>query len=364
MARENYKRHRSEHLLDRFILKAEIKQIAILNQMMGKIRKPIPEKQKKVEPKKEQKTPNKEAEIDPYDTIIKVQKYLWSSAKHHKSLLVILELLKAYIDKIDPSTCFMLLDQISHTAHLRYQEETAQIAEKIFLFALAYSEDNAPYFSELECRIIEAMQLPMLLLNQINTDDSFEFHNVIKEMNKIFEEVSAPFNGDEYLRLIKDYEKLVVEVIISNKKVKDTINSTDSETADFKNIYCQAKDVHALQMCIKRSMLCTLLLNISKRPLLQWTKNSLIMFIKQLYIGKDAFTSEQQEQLISIMSFLQGKSISIDGHNHAGKLRDQKIKSTPLESYYKVSDGRSWVFSTGNLDQWSDKQFGVRALDR
>jgi len=36
---------------------------------------------------------------------------------------------------------------------------------------------------------------------------------------------------------------------------------------------------------------------------------------------------------------------------------DEKIKETPLDSYYEVTDSRAEIITNGNLDNWIEKQF-------
>jgi hypothetical protein len=62
--------------------------------------------------------------------------------------------------------------------------------------------------------------------------------------------------------------------------------------------------------------------------------------------------------MINIMKNNTGSLTSVD--NLRQKM-DEKIKSNPLESYYKVSDSRSEVAVLGDGSTWEAKQAGLTA---
>jgi hypothetical protein len=45
------------------------------------------------------------------------------------------------------------------------------------------------------------------------------------------------------------------------------------------------------------------------------------------------------------------------GHQMAAGMRDDKIMSTPLNSYNQVKDNREWKLAADGIDKWSSRQF-------
>ena len=50
-----------------------------------------------------------------------------------------------------------------------------------------------------------------------------------------------------------------------------------------------------------------------------------------------------------------------NGKGNVIKGIDDKIKTTPLESYYKVEDAREEKYVVANMDKWESKQNGIEA---
>jgi hypothetical protein len=89
----------------------------------------------------------------------------------------------------------------------------------------------------------------------------------------------------------------------------------------------------------------------------KWALTSMIAFLQKIYLDKYKFTDKQIAEIENILDALTSKGQKV--LNTKRDVIDSKIKSTPLESYNKVSDARSERLIDNAEDVWAAKQTGL-----
>ena len=91
-------------------------------------------------------------------------------------------------------------------------------------------------------------------------------------------------------------------------------------------------------------------------------KSHEINFLWNVIFSRRKFPKQQQEIIkvsldkIKSKDYIQGSNY-YKGRDNKVKYLDEKIKETPLDSYYEVTDSRAEIITNGNLDNWIEKQF-------
>jgi len=83
-----------------------------------------------------------------------------------------------------------------------------------------------------------------------------------------------------------------------------------------------------------------------------------LTFFKSIYILKQKFNENDQDQLSDWISALQNKASSMTLNSQSREYADQRIKGSAMDSFHKVSDARDSKIINAGLDKWTDKQMG------
>lgn len=105
---------------------------------------------------------------------------------------------------------------------------------------------------------------------------------------------------------------------------------------------------------------------VSQIPVKKWAKSSITSFVKEIFFNKEGFfTKDQISELEDIMAKMNNETVSSastlklnSGNQMMTNIRDDKILSTPLNSYNQVKDNREWSLAEDGLEKWSSRQFG------
>eukprot|EP00826_Nyctotherus_ovalis_P033810 TRINITY_DN2756_c0_g8_i1.p1 TRINITY_DN2756_c0_g8~~TRINITY_DN2756_c0_g8_i1.p1 ORF type:complete len:426 (+),score=144.32 TRINITY_DN2756_c0_g8_i1:122-1399(+) len=419
--RESYNRHKSEKVLDTFLFRAERREAEKLQKELlflkkrneaialakkRKLRqysstsseaskkfkeeakdnaseikpndKPAKENPEDTKEHEEKKKPNKSNSatkhiVDPYAALIKIVKHIATPSKYSKCLPMLKELLTNCIDIFDASSVFTIVDLLCWSPYKFKLQQDGYALKELFTFVLEYAENNSPYFSYDQEVMIELFQIPAILHAQLFTDDSFQFNRVMSDLDEILDDLINDENSidEKYGMPYEERHAKILNILTRKKDLRDklavdegAVSEEEIEKLIDEYSYSQSEDIKALARYAKRKFLLDCLRDVVPYAQKTWGKTSVIKLLKKAYLERRVFSEEEQEELGDMVSIASSKVTISEKRNMAKKYMDEKIKATPSDNYYPVTDGRDEVYGIGDLDEWATRQFGLNPSKR
>eukprot|EP00347_Sterkiella_histriomuscorum_P020372 403338061 len=401
LQRENLFRNRSERLMDRFLMRAENKQVEDLKQKLQHLqqrhqqalkrqkpddsKKLKEEEQKKAQLEKEkqkrEELQQKYANVDHYNALCKIIKHLYNPKKFSKCLQMIVRLVKEFFDFFDGNTLFHCFEAIMRYDKKFEKKEDRDLIEQLYLFLIELSDQDQDLFNEMQEKVLDLMYIGVYVQSNLYTDDNFKFNEVIREVNEMLESLAL---YDELQDVHEDLcvsQKVIQELFEDKKEEEEEIKQDQQDQQkkselDFlsrqKFIYEQVlieagddeEKLEAFLNGIKRRMFFQTLQQVYQFHKQAWARPVVVSTIKKVYLEKQKFNESEQEQLEDMISNLHSK-ISLGIKQSQGREKmDEKIKDNPLQASYQVKDGRAEKIVYGNADHaWASKQAGLNWSD-
>lgn len=342
-------KHKKSKELDIYLLKEEKNRIKELKESAEHMEKVVDIKLKKKrnrednteDPKeKEEKTHegHKEEvnknEINFKFAIEKILKHINKPEAFSKCL----NLLTSLFLKLDNNTCnpliiIKILYKIVQTPHKFESCEDRKLISDLYSFLLK----NEKYAERKEKEILDIFDITISIHSNIITDDSFKFNSAIKKIEEIQKEL-IDFDEEETM-VLESFEKLL----------------DDESIYDNENLYTNQQDKHnILIQAIKRKLVFNFFKQAFTFYKQKWAFNSINNLLTKAYYEKSKLSNDQFTELDKMISQIRNKGSSLND-----TYRDDKIKTTPLDSYYSVSDAREEKVIVSSSDTWQSKQMGL-----
>jgi len=177
---------------------------------------------------------------------------------------------------------------------------------------------------------------------------------------------------DEKFKLsYEELHKRALEILTQKKELRDRLAADDNSVTneEIERLideypYSKVEDMKGFEHYMKREFLFDCLRDIVPYAQKTWGKTSVIKLLKKAYLERRIFSESQQEELGDMVSTATSKVVMTEKKNMTKKYIDEKIKATPSDNYYAVTDGRAEVYGVGDLDEWATRQFGLAPQKR
>ena len=201
VSRETIHRHRSERLIDRFLLKAERSRTEELQERLQQLekrknfsanikrRKLEDEKEANVVKQKEQKEQaalrNKFGQLDAEGALSRILKHIHSPKKFSKCLGMLYKLIEEHFDFISGDSLFTAFDTVMKYKGKFNQEADRKLIETLYfklveLSSQAQEFDDEALFSENQTAILDLYYDCVYIQSAAHTDDSFKLNEAMK----------------------------------------------------------------------------------------------------------------------------------------------------------------------------------------
>lgn len=91
----------------------------------------------------------------------------------------------------------------------------------------------------------------------------------------------------------------------------------------------------------------------------KWAYSTILNLLKSLYKERDRLSPKDYSQIENMIDIMNNKVISNISLDTSRTIRDEKIKSNPLQAGYIVTDSRVERIVSG--DSWESKQLGLNS---
>ncbi len=300
---------------------------------------------------KKEESINTDAKISPQidykSAIEKILKHIEKPGSLQKCLNLLKTLLINF-ECINPLVVIKIFYKLSFLPFRFYNENTTIEIVRLFEYVqkefirIEKSEDKN---EEIETASSIFSLFTIIFKEQVAfiTDDSFKFNSSIKHLEKSFYEIKS-FNEDEITE-IKKFENLI--------NLEEIYNQGNSSI----NFLIKNHEINTtlLITSLKRLFLFECLKQAFTYHKFKWALPSINSLVTKIYLDKQSLISETQIVNIDNMITI----LRSNTNNNTVVNPDDKIKTTPLESYHAVSDARTERIIETSLDTWQSKQMGL-----
>ena len=217
-SRENHNRHRSERLIDRYLVKSEkeecmkyLEKLKLLKKMNHKFAYKI--KAEEEEKRKQQEEAKKKELLDRrekykdmshYDALIRIMKHIQKRDKYSKWLALLQSLLKDNIDFFWHNTLLNVFDTLVKQPFKWDNDEDREIIQNLYSSFCEYAYIEQDMFTPEQLVMIQNYIVPIHIESQFFTDDTFQFNNVIIALENVFNDLKI--YDEEQDKYEKDFE--------------------------------------------------------------------------------------------------------------------------------------------------------------
>lgn len=184
-------------------------------------------------------------------------------------------------------------------------------------------------------------KIPIKIQSNLITDDSFLFNGTLKKVEESYDTL--------YPLEAENIELQKFESLLNSDEIYNTSFMISSNKINMNELISEMKREYIFD-CFRQAFL---------NHKVKWATTPITQLIKKAYYEKAKLSEIQLLELEKMINILKTKSnttSSIDSHR---SFYDEKIKTNPLESYYKVSDAREERIMEGEADSWVQKQCGL-----
>lgn len=237
---------------------------------------------------------------------------------------------------------------------LKNESENQKFQKLIYIFSrIIFSElKNNP--TEILDKFLEIYNSSLSILTK--KEEENDLFKILTQFQIIFENESKLYNDDSFV--FNSTEKKINQIFIS---LPDITKEEDEQYSNFQsNISLKKEIVYSslLETSIKRNFCLYLYFNMSKHCDLKMR-----VYIKQFYRNimlnhalklNQSMKAQLKEAISEVENSKKQKEQLINSI-------DEKIKSTPLDSYYTVNDAREEKYVIANMSKWESKQNGIES---
>lgn len=237
---------------------------------------------------------------------------------------------------------------------LKNESENQKFQKLIYIFSkIIFSEFKNNPIEILE-KYLEIYNSSIAILTKKEKEN--DLFKILRQFQIIFENESKLYKDDSFV--FNSTEKKINQIFIS---LPDISKEENEEYTNFQsNIYLKKEIVYSspLETSMKRNFCLYLYFNMSK-----YCDIKMRVYIKQFYRSlmlnhelklNQSMKDQLKESISEVESSKKQKEQLINSI-------DEKIKSTPLESYYKVNDAREEKYVIANMSKWESKQNGIES---
>jgi len=353
-ARENNNRHRSERVIDRYLVKSE------REDMQKMKRKFLAERQKEREEEKEERIKQeatrkqkiierreKFKDLDHYKALLRIVKFIQKPGKYSKCLSLLSNLLKENIDFFCPNTLMNVLDTLVKQDAKSEKSEDIKVLQDLYAMLWEYAYNEQDEFTPYQMEMLQNYVIPVHIEGQFFTDDSYQFNQAAKAFQNLFDDLEIYSEShDEYL---EDYN--------NNNYVFNFLKSPEesekNELGIFENSWIYADKTAQFDhfnAFLKRQYFMSALKTLFPLYKNTWAKGTITQLLKDIYKEKEKLNDSEQEEVIKMMDQINSKSVM------KNQYFDSKIITNAAQSLNPVVDGRSSRVVIDGLEAWSSRQ--------
>ncbi|CAD8207604.1 unnamed protein product [Paramecium octaurelia] len=324
LIREQYCRTQAERILDKQLFKKT------KGQQLHQVEKQIyGDQNKKV---KAEESSQKE-QMSCQQAMCLVLKYLNNDNKIFTALNKIKLLIKEFKNKFYDYHLLQILYCLSITKYQFKQHECDQLV--IDIFELCQIPKHI--------QIIDILKIQLIIKINLQTDDTFQFNNVLKELKKIIDDLNTA--------------QVLEPVDIKQQNSLQQIEAYEYEIVQDFEQFLNNKEFHMKQ---RQQYVLNCLEVLVDQFKYQWAKTSIHTFIQNLNFNQKQFFDEQfRVQIDVIISKIQNAKILYTASNEREKAQSAKLMQDYLKPIHDVVDCRAIVNTGDGLDQWGLKQTGL-----
>jgi hypothetical protein len=266
----------------------------------------------------------------------KIFKHLDKPAALTKCLNLIHKILISSQNISQPCLLKLIL-KLSSLPHKFDLKENIKSLQEIYRYIISINQD----------KVFSLFQITFEIQVKLITDDSFIFNSALKEAENKFLQIQD-FSTEE-----KEEDEKVKGIIFRDENDIYLTSSLDEY------IYKNNINLEYFKVAIERDLLFDVLRRAFEYHKYKWAVTSISSLFTKLLLERTKLSSEQFEELESMIGVIKNKSYKSNSLQNQRDLRDEKIKNTPLEAWHRVTDARSEVFVGSGLDKWGAKQMGL-----
>lgn len=162
-------------------------------------------------------------------------------------------------------------------------------------------------------------------------DDSFLFNATTKVIGDTLDEIAVPSANAENMVVLMEKELMCKKSIVVDRKVVDEL---------------------------KRKMCFDMIKGMAKYAKLAM-KGHVKLFCRNVMLNYQMKLNEDMKK--TVIELINELACKAKGSSISGIVRDDKIKVTPGDNYYQVSDARDEKILVSNYDKWESKQNGIES---
>lgn len=362
-SRENHNRHRSERLIDRYLVKSEkeealkylekLKLLQKINQKFEKQRQleeeELRKQQEEAKKKEIEDRREKFKDLDHYKALLRIMKFIQKPGKYSKCLNLLKELLQNNIDFFDHNTLLNVFDTLVKQDVRADSEEDRKILQDLYSMFCEYAYMEQDQFVPEQLAMLENYIIPIHIEGQFFTDDTYQFNQAVKALENVFDDLKI--YDEDHDRYKQDFEN-------KNKvyeHLKDPEDDKDNDLGIVQNTWMYEdtiEDFWTFNAFIKRKYFFGALKTLFPLHKNAWAKNAIKRFLQNIYKEKEKLSEEEVEEVIKMMDQINDKVSS------NLQYLDSKIISNAARSVNPVADGRGSRLVVDNLGAWNKRQFG------
>ncbi|CAD8117646.1 unnamed protein product [Paramecium sonneborni] len=324
LLREQYCKTQAERILDQQLFKKTKGQQ--LHQMEKQI---YGDQNKKV---KTQEIQQKE-QMSCQQAMSCVLKYLNNENKILTALNKIKLLIKEFQNKFYDYHILQILYCLSTTKYKFKQHECDQLVIEIFDIC-----NMSKYI-----QTIDILRIQLNIKIKLQTDDTYQFNNVLKELKKIIDDLKV------------HQEIQPIDIVLQNTEQQIDVYEYEI-LPDFE----QFINNREFQMIKKQEFIMNCLEVLIDQFKYQWAKTSIHTFIQNLNFNqKQNFDGQFKTQIDEIISKIQNAKILYTASNERENAQSAKLMQDYMKPIHDVVDSRAIVNTGDGLDQWGLKQTGL-----
>lgn len=204
-------------------------------------------------------------------------------------------------------------------------------------------------------QVITLFKIAFLLRSKFITDDQFSFSKYSKEVEESI--LNLPLYSQENEEIAMLNFKEAISNSLYNPEEVSNINLSESQlNSDEFKLYRELLDGNAFtSRYLTRVSLVECIKQMHKKISCMWASSIIKQVLRIAIINKDKFSTQQIDEIFPLVNSSSANT-SISG-SKSSLLLDQKIKSSPLDSYFPISDSRELKL-VDNTNKWNLKQSG------
>ena len=395
VSRETVHRHRSERLIDRFLLRAEKSRTEELQQRLAQlekrqnfaanIKRRKQEEEQKESQAKERERQQKEAlrskfqQLDAEGALVRILKHLHSPKKFSKCLSMLCKLVDDQFDFLSGDSLFTAFDSVmKYKARFNSESDRTQIETFYFklieLSSQTQEYDNEALFSERQTAILDLYYDCVYIQQSSYSDDAFKLNDALKQLQAMLPIMPRYCERhDVNMAYFTQLPKLETSAIAkpSDKHEAAMANQNEAEKVPAPDIgkttlvSCYNFDTEEAFIDYLAGMRRWIYLDTLK--LMQrvfessrgfvTSRTAFIQTLRASYLAKEKFSEDEAESLAEMINSIRNQSAASQKARDVQSRMDDRIKADLIQGTETAVDSRAEkiVKETGT-ERWASRQ--------